>query len=154
MALARAQGRTVKPDQLPDRGFFYRSDQFNFAKLGIPAAYFGSGMDFVGRPRGLGQGAAGEVGGRALPPALGRAAPGLGLLRRGGGRAALLPPRRRTWPGRASCPRWNKGDEFEAPRLQALEALRSEGGEVAPAPSFRERTDDGTIGPASPHSGC
>ncbi|HEX8441271.1 M20/M25/M40 family metallo-hydrolase, partial [Archangium sp.] len=30
-ALAHAQGRLVRADQLPDRGFFYRSDQFNFA---------------------------------------------------------------------------------------------------------------------------
>src|SRR5690606_12346 len=54
-ALARAQKRTVKSDMLPDRGFFYRSDQFNFAKLGVPAAYFGSGLDFVGRPEGWGR---------------------------------------------------------------------------------------------------
>ncbi|HEY0095671.1 MAG TPA: M20/M25/M40 family metallo-hydrolase, partial [Archangium sp.] len=54
-ALARAQGRIVKADQLPDRGFFYRSDQFSFARLGIPAAYFSSGMDFIGRPPGWGK---------------------------------------------------------------------------------------------------
>ena len=54
-SLAKTQGRTVKADQLSDRGFFYRSDQFAFAKLGIPAAYFGSGMDFIGRPEGWGK---------------------------------------------------------------------------------------------------
>jgi Zn-dependent M28 family amino/carboxypeptidase len=31
------QGRTVRGDQFPDRGFFYRSDQFSFAKIGVPA---------------------------------------------------------------------------------------------------------------------
>jgi Zn-dependent M28 family amino/carboxypeptidase len=55
MELAKQQGRVVRPDQLSDRGFFYRSDQFNFAKLGIPAAYFGSGMDFIGKPDGWGK---------------------------------------------------------------------------------------------------
>lgn len=53
--LAKAQGRTVKPDALLDRGFFYRSDQFNFAKAGVPAAYFSSGHDFIGRPEGWGR---------------------------------------------------------------------------------------------------
>ncbi|MFZ5441936.1 MAG: M20/M25/M40 family metallo-hydrolase [Myxococcota bacterium] len=53
--LARAQGRVVKPDALADRGFFYRSDQFNFARRGVPAAYFSSGQDFLDRPEGWGR---------------------------------------------------------------------------------------------------
>lgn len=53
--LARAQGRTVKADALSDRGFFYRSDQFNFAKHGVPSAYFSSGQEFIGRPDGWGR---------------------------------------------------------------------------------------------------
>lgn len=53
--LARAQGRTVMPDALSDRGFFYRSDQFNFARKGVPAAYFSSGQQFLGRPDGWGR---------------------------------------------------------------------------------------------------
>ncbi|MGH9465051.1 MAG: M28 family peptidase [Thermoanaerobaculia bacterium] len=54
-AVAAYQGRTVEPDQLPDRGFFYRSDQFNFAKIGVPAVYLDGGTDFVGRPAGWGK---------------------------------------------------------------------------------------------------
>lgn len=53
--LARKQGRTVHSDALSDRGFFYRSDQFNFAKRGVPSAYFSSGQDFIGKPEGWGQ---------------------------------------------------------------------------------------------------
>ncbi len=53
-AVAAHQGRVVKPDQFPDRGFFYRSDQFNFAKIGVPAVYLDSGTDFIGRPPGWG----------------------------------------------------------------------------------------------------
>ena len=49
-AVARLQGRTVKGDEFPDRGYFYRSDQFNFAKIGIPALYLKPGIAFVGRP--------------------------------------------------------------------------------------------------------
>jgi Zn-dependent M28 family amino/carboxypeptidase len=52
---AARQGRTVKPDQFPDRGFFYRSDQFNFAKIGVPAVYLDSGTEFRDRPAGWGK---------------------------------------------------------------------------------------------------
>ena len=54
-AAAAAQGRTVTGDQFPDRGSFYRSDQFNFAKIGVPAFYFDSGTDFIGKPEGWGR---------------------------------------------------------------------------------------------------
>jgi Zn-dependent M28 family amino/carboxypeptidase len=54
-ALAKAQGRTVVPDQFPDRGHFYRSDQFNFAKIGVPAMYFNAGTNFIGKPEGWGR---------------------------------------------------------------------------------------------------
>ncbi len=50
LAVAEFQdGRVVTPDQFPDRGYFYRSDQFNFAKIGVPALYIKSGTDFIGR---------------------------------------------------------------------------------------------------------
>jgi Zn-dependent M28 family amino/carboxypeptidase len=48
--VAKSQGRLVKPDQFPDRGHYYRSDQFSFAKIGVPALYFDDGTDFIGRP--------------------------------------------------------------------------------------------------------
>ena len=54
-AVAATQGRTVTADQFPDRGSFYRSDQFNFAKIGVPALYLGSGTDFIGKPAGWGK---------------------------------------------------------------------------------------------------
>jgi Zn-dependent M28 family amino/carboxypeptidase len=53
--LATEQGRTVFGDQFPDRGSFYRSDQFNFAKIGVPAIYLNHGTRFVGRPEGWGK---------------------------------------------------------------------------------------------------
>ena len=49
------QGRVMKPDQFPDRGSFYRSDQFSFAKIGVPALYFNTGIDYIGRPAGWGR---------------------------------------------------------------------------------------------------
>jgi Zn-dependent M28 family amino/carboxypeptidase len=49
------QGRVMTPDQYPDRGYFYRSDQFNLAKIGVPALYFRSGIDIIGKPPGWGR---------------------------------------------------------------------------------------------------
>jgi Zn-dependent M28 family amino/carboxypeptidase len=54
-ALAAMQGRQVVPDQFPDKGFFYRSDQFALAKVGVPAAYFDAGTEVVGKPPGWGK---------------------------------------------------------------------------------------------------
>jgi Zn-dependent M28 family amino/carboxypeptidase len=34
--IGRAQGRTVTPESLPERGLFYRADHFSFAKRGVP----------------------------------------------------------------------------------------------------------------------
>ncbi len=54
-ALAAMQGRVVKPDQFPDKGFFYRSDQLNFARIGVPAAYSDAGLDVIDKPVGWGE---------------------------------------------------------------------------------------------------
>ena len=48
-AAAREQGRTVTPDPEPEKGFYYRSDHFHFAKQGVPALDPDSGVDFVGK---------------------------------------------------------------------------------------------------------
>jgi len=44
---AAAENRTVVPDETPEKGFFFRSDQLNFAKLGVPVLYARSGLDLV-----------------------------------------------------------------------------------------------------------
>jgi Zn-dependent M28 family amino/carboxypeptidase len=54
-AMVEKQGRVLVPDQFPDRGYFYRSDQFNFAKIGVPALYFDEGFDYIGKPEGWGR---------------------------------------------------------------------------------------------------
>ncbi|MEE9386738.1 MAG: M28 family peptidase [Nannocystaceae bacterium] len=43
--VVQKQARTVVPDQHPERGSYYRSDQFSFAKRGVPAIYFRGGKD-------------------------------------------------------------------------------------------------------------
>jgi Zn-dependent M28 family amino/carboxypeptidase len=51
-AVAARQNRTLKPDQFADRGYYYRSDQFSFAKIGVPALYFDNGTEVIGKPEG------------------------------------------------------------------------------------------------------
>lgn len=42
---AAEQGRIVEPEPHPERGYYYRSDHFNFAKKGVPMLYAESGTD-------------------------------------------------------------------------------------------------------------
>jgi Zn-dependent M28 family amino/carboxypeptidase len=42
-----AQGRVIAPEPTPEKGFFYRSDHFSFAKLGVPMIYYDSGEDLI-----------------------------------------------------------------------------------------------------------
>jgi len=49
-AAAAEQGRVIRPDPETEKGFYYRSDHFNFAKQGVPALDPDEGTDFVGKP--------------------------------------------------------------------------------------------------------
>lgn len=51
---AKEQGRVVNPDAEPEKGFYYRSDHFNFAKVGVPAFDPDSGIEYLGKPAGWG----------------------------------------------------------------------------------------------------
>ncbi len=124
-SIAAEQGRVVKPDQFPDRGYFYRSDQFSFAKIGVPALYLDTGTEFVDRPSNWGKqqvnhytdvnyhqpsdeyDASWNFDGMIADAHLG------------------------FWTGLAianadEMPSWNPGDEFEAARLEALAAEEEE----------------------------
>jgi len=47
---AAAQGRVVKPDPMPEKGSYFRSDHFPFARKGVPSIHAGGGIEFVGKP--------------------------------------------------------------------------------------------------------
>ncbi len=53
--MVKADGIRISPDAFPERGYFYRSDHFSFAKVGIPAVSIAAGEDVVGRPAGWGK---------------------------------------------------------------------------------------------------
>ena len=47
---ARGEGMTVSPDQAPNQGIFFRSDQLAFARGGVPAVFVETGGTFIGKP--------------------------------------------------------------------------------------------------------
>ena len=47
--VAAGQKRVIKPDAEPEKGFFYRSDHFEFAKEGVPALDPDSGTQYLGK---------------------------------------------------------------------------------------------------------
>jgi len=54
-AIAKEQGRWLKPDPEPERGMYYRSDHFSFVRRGVPAFEPDHGDDFIGKPAGYGR---------------------------------------------------------------------------------------------------
>jgi Zn-dependent M28 family amino/carboxypeptidase len=120
--VAKRQNRTVNPDQMPDRGHFYRSDQFSFAKIGVPAFYPDSPGHFIGRPDEWAKQQIEDWEANRYHQPSDQFDPNwnfdgviedtqLGFL------AGVIVA------NDAALPAWNAGDEFEAARKQALAAL-------------------------------
>jgi Zn-dependent M28 family amino/carboxypeptidase len=47
---AKRQGRLAIPNSRPEKGHFYRADNFEFSKVGLPALYIGKGEHLLSRP--------------------------------------------------------------------------------------------------------
>jgi Zn-dependent M28 family amino/carboxypeptidase len=121
--IARWQKRVVTPDEFPDRGYYYRSDQFSLAKVGVPGVYLHSGIHVIGKPDGWGKRKIEEwIETHYHQPSdeysddwdLRGAVNDIRLLYYVGLQAAQ----------RRDMPRWNSGDEFEPARKKALEGVR------------------------------
>ena len=52
---AAARDRVLTPDSEPEKGLYFRSDHFEFAKVGVPGLYTHSGMQFIGKPASFGR---------------------------------------------------------------------------------------------------
>lgn len=52
--VASSLGRVLNPDPEPEKGFYYRSDHFSFARVGVPAFYADPGVDYIEKPAGYG----------------------------------------------------------------------------------------------------
>ncbi len=120
-AVARSQGRVVEPDQFPDRGYFYRSDQLSFAQVGVPAVYLDDGTDFIGRPPQWGRQKIEEWELKNYHQ------PGDRLDASWNFDGMVEDAQLEMLTGwliaqARAMPTWNRGDEFEAVRKRALEA--------------------------------
>jgi Zn-dependent M28 family amino/carboxypeptidase len=121
--IASWQQRVVTPDHFPDRGYYYRSDQFSLAKIGVPGVYLHSGIHVIGKPEGWGKAQLEQwVETNYHQPSdeysdswdLSGAVADVRLLFYAGLQAAT----------QAELPRWTEGDEFESARQAALDARR------------------------------
>ena len=52
---AEKAGRVIAFETHPEAGYYYRSDHFNFAKVGIPALYTSKGVDVISKEAGYGK---------------------------------------------------------------------------------------------------
>jgi Zn-dependent M28 family amino/carboxypeptidase len=120
-AAARRQDRVVTAEQDVHAGWFYRSDQLSFAQVGVPAIWFKSGVDFIGRPAGWGEARYAEWIDKHYHRPSDEVRPDWVL-------DGLVEDARLAFAVGASVatsdqtPTWNRGDEFEAERLQSLGA--------------------------------
>jgi Zn-dependent M28 family amino/carboxypeptidase len=121
--VAAYQNRVVKPDEFPDRGYYYRSDQFNFAKIGVPAFYLDGGTEIIGRPGGWGVERINEY------TDLHYHQPSDEVDDTWDFDGIVEDARFGFWAGLIvanadDLPAWHPGDEFEAARFEALGALQ------------------------------
>jgi Zn-dependent M28 family amino/carboxypeptidase len=119
---ARWQNRVVVPDQNPDQGYYYRSDQFSLAKIGVPGVYLGTGLHVIGKPPQWGRIKTREWIDTVYHQ------PGDEYRDDWDLRGAVDDTRLLFYVGlqtadNSDLPAWTPGDEFELPRLHALNSL-------------------------------
>ncbi len=118
---AEEQGRVVRPDQFPSKGSFYRSDQFSFAQIGVPAMYLDPGTEFVDRAEGWGEQQVDHYTEVNYHQPSDEYDPSWNL----DGMITDAQLGYRTGLAIANAdemPTWNEGDEFEGVRMEALAA--------------------------------
>ena len=122
-AAAMEQGRTLNPDAEPEKGFYYRSDHFNFAKQGVPAFYFEPGMDYVGKEPGFGLKMREEYTANDYHQPQDEIKPGWDLSGAAQDLQLVLTMGYRI-ANAAKIPEWRAGNEFRATREKSLAGKR------------------------------
>ena len=112
---AAAKGRTVIGDPEPEKGMYYRSDHFEFAKEGVPALNAKGGMTYPGKPPGYGQERRDQYTRDDYHKVSDEVKPDWDLAGAAEDAALLLQVGRRVADGE-SYPEWKPGAEFKARR--------------------------------------
>lgn len=120
--VAAFQNRVVRGDQFPDRGYFYRSDNFSLARIGVPALSLSESTNFIGRPAGWGRAQLEAWEAERYHQ------PSDELTDDWNFEGMVDDARFGFWLGlivadAEDMPSWNPGDEFEATRKAALQAV-------------------------------
>ncbi len=118
-AVAKAQGRIVRPDHFPDRGYYYRSDQFSLAKIGVPGVYLHSGINVIGKPDGWGKEQLDEWVEKIYHQPSDEYSEDWDLSGAIEDTRLLFHVGRRVADAN-EMPKWTPGDEFEAARMKAI----------------------------------
>ena len=126
--MAARRGARVEPDQFADKGYYYRSDQFSLAKIGVPALYFDTGTEFVGRPAGWGKEQIEAWTEEKYHQPSDELEDDVELRGDGGGRPAGVLLSGLIMAEAEGMLDWVPGDEFEAAREEALAAVGMAGG--------------------------
>ena len=125
--LARADGRVVAPDPEPEKGFYYRSDHFEFAKKGVPALYVDSGIEYIGKPPDYGQRKRDEYTNRDYHKPSDEVKPDWDLSGAAEDTRLLFLVGHRVASG-DRWPEWKPGTEFKAVREEMLKKARGAAG--------------------------
>ena len=120
-ALAQKQYRALVDEPEPDKGYYYRSDQLNLARVGVPSIYFKSGQSYIGKPAGWGRDKEAEYRTRHYHQPSDQLTPDwdfTGMIEDAtlGYQLALQVA------NESKLPAWYPGDEFEAARKRTLAA--------------------------------
>ena len=111
----------IKPDSHPEQGFFYRSDHFNFAKVGVPALSIRHGQTYEGRDAEWGEQQWQDYRKNRYHQPGDEYRPGWDL--KGAEQTAKIAFYLAYRVADAdTMPAWNVGDEFAAARAEALRA--------------------------------
>ncbi len=123
-AVAQRHGRVIAADTDPAKGFYYRSDQFEFAKRGVPALYPKAGVQVIGQPDGYGAARRAEYIAKDYHKPSDEVKADWDL----GGAAAdaqLLFETGHAVANDGDWPQWKPGSEFKAIREEQLRAART-----------------------------
>jgi Zn-dependent M28 family amino/carboxypeptidase len=116
---AATQNRRLEPDAEPEKGFYFRSDHFEFAKQGVPALYVDGGTAVIGKPPGYGQQRRAEYTANDYHKVSDEVKPDWDLAGAVEDAQLLFQVGYRV-SQRAAFPEWSPGAEFRARREQML----------------------------------
>ena len=119
-----SRGASIGPTPEPEKGFYYRSDHFNFAKQGVPALDPDEGHRVRRQAGRLRQEGARRLHRARLSQAERRREAGLGSERRARRPEGASSPSATGSPRRDKYPEWKPGNEFRAKREAMLKHKR------------------------------